>query len=159
MKRSPAPMSMRCWMAASLAMRLPWLTITPLGAEVEPEVYCRKAMSSAAGAWGRQASASARSTWSAATAAMPAKRASAPGRRSEEHTSELQSQSNLVCRLLLEKKKKNKMKKNTNEVESYTQLNEYVMLETKHKATRTQAASSENMIITDQHTRSVISNG
>src|SRR5579859_8220110 len=30
----------------------------------------------------------------------------APRRRSEEHTSELQSQSNLVCRLLLEKKKK-----------------------------------------------------
>src|SRR2546430_9834396 len=28
--------------------------------------------------------------------------------RSEEHTSELQSQSNLVCRLLLEKKKNNK---------------------------------------------------
>src|SRR2546427_10852750 len=31
--------------------------------------------------------------------------------RSEEHTSELQSQSNLVCRLLLEKKKKNKNKR------------------------------------------------
>src|SRR2546427_13131169 len=30
--------------------------------------------------------------------------------RSEEHTSELQSQSNLVCRLLLEKKKKNTIK-------------------------------------------------
>src|SRR2546430_9218251 len=30
--------------------------------------------------------------------------------RSEEHTSELQSQSNLVCRLLLEKKKKNSNK-------------------------------------------------
>src|SRR2546430_8924641 len=29
----------------------------------------------------------------------------AAGSRSEEHTSELQSQSNLVCRLLLEKKK------------------------------------------------------
>src|SRR2546430_10978948 len=29
-----------------------------------------------------------------------------PQQRSEEHTSELQSQSNLVCRLLLEKKKK-----------------------------------------------------
>src|SRR5438270_4390869 len=29
------------------------------------------------------------------------------GPRSEEHTSELQSQSNLVCRLLLEKKNKN----------------------------------------------------
>src|SRR5205085_10891174 len=30
-------------------------------------------------------------------------------KRSEEHTSELQSQSNLVCRLLLEKKKKVEM--------------------------------------------------
>src|SRR2546427_6603193 len=29
--------------------------------------------------------------------------------RSEEHTSELQSQSNLVCRLLLEKKKNNRL--------------------------------------------------
>src|SRR2546427_1384503 len=33
---------------------------------------------------------------------------SPPTKRSEEHTSELQSQSNLVCRLLLEKKKKSK---------------------------------------------------
>src|SRR5688572_31228364 len=32
--------------------------------------------------------------------------------RSEEHTFELQSQSNLVCRLLLEKKKKKKKCKN-----------------------------------------------
>src|SRR5438270_9156368 len=44
--------------------------------------------------------------------------------RSEEHTSELQSQSNLVCRLLLEKKKKNKTTKNRaqifNEHSSYT---------------------------------------
>src|SRR5256885_5583844 len=32
--------------------------------------------------------------------------ASSYGRRSEEHTSELQSPCNLVCRLLLEKKKK-----------------------------------------------------
>src|SRR5207302_5896325 len=31
-------------------------------------------------------------------------------RRSEEHTSELQSRENLVCRLLLEKKKKKKIK-------------------------------------------------
>src|SRR2546430_14830327 len=34
-------------------------------------------------------------------------RSSPASGRSEEHTSELQSQSNLVCRLLLEKKKKN----------------------------------------------------
>src|SRR5688572_31222904 len=33
--------------------------------------------------------------------------------RSEEHTSELQSQSNLVCRLLLEKKKKTKKNSKT----------------------------------------------
>src|SRR2546421_9404090 len=33
--------------------------------------------------------------------------------RSEEHTSELQSRSDLVCRLLLEKKKKNKIKNMT----------------------------------------------
>src|SRR5690349_23859944 len=34
-------------------------------------------------------------------------------RRSEEHTSELQSRRDLVCRLLLEKKKKKKKKYNT----------------------------------------------
>src|SRR2546427_13270010 len=33
--------------------------------------------------------------------------------RSEEHTSELQSQSNLVCRLLLEKKKNNRLTSKT----------------------------------------------
>src|SRR2546427_6045842 len=38
--------------------------------------------------------------------------------RSEEHTSELQSQSNLVCRLLLEKKKKTLI--------SYVHLNEII---------------------------------
>src|SRR2546422_11702432 len=32
-----------------------------------------------------------------------------PRKRSEEHTSELQSRLHLVCRLLLEKKKKNKL--------------------------------------------------
>src|SRR2546430_15453424 len=40
-------------------------------------------------------------------AAFPSSRVARHARRrSEEHTSELQSQSNLVCRLLLEKKKK-----------------------------------------------------
>src|SRR5436853_3886317 len=38
-------------------------------------------------------------------------------RRSEEHTSELQSLRHLVCRLLLEKKKKNIYKKRTQETE------------------------------------------
>src|SRR5688572_32596634 len=36
--------------------------------------------------------------------------------RSEEHTSELQSQSNLVCRLLLEKKKKKTKNINNNNI-------------------------------------------
>src|SRR2546422_3066860 len=36
--------------------------------------------------------------------------AGVPPRRSEEHTSELQSRLHLVCRLLLEKKKKNTVK-------------------------------------------------
>src|SRR2546430_6684573 len=40
----------------------------------------------------------------------------APLARSEEHTSELQSQSNLVCRLLLEKKKKTPYHYHTHEV-------------------------------------------
>src|SRR5437588_8411618 len=40
--------------------------------------------------------------------ARSARRAPRAGCRSEEHTSELQSHSDLVCRLLLEKKKKKK---------------------------------------------------
>src|SRR2546427_10865190 len=44
----------------------------------------------------------------------PGARGAREGARSEEHTSELQSQSNLVCRLLLEKKKKKA--KNSKEV-------------------------------------------
>src|SRR5689334_23718211 len=40
----------------------------------------------------------------------PGSRRPRTARRSEEHTSELQSQFHLVCRLLLEKKKKKKQK-------------------------------------------------
>src|SRR5206468_10714603 len=39
--------------------------------------------------------------------------------RSEEHTSELQSRSDLVCRLLLEKKKETKRKRNSKAIEPY----------------------------------------
>src|SRR5438034_7994407 len=39
--------------------------------------------------------------------------------RSEEHTSELQSHSDLVCRLLLEKKKKKKIKKTKNKIKKH----------------------------------------
>src|SRR5690606_41886097 len=44
------------------------------------------------------------SRWPGAAATVT-RRSMANGRRSEEHTSELQSRENLVCRLLLEKKK------------------------------------------------------
>src|SRR2546430_6808223 len=46
--------------------------------------------------------------------------------RSEEHTSELQSQSNLVCRLLLEKKKKKKKHTNPIVTNSYTMSNLFI---------------------------------
>src|SRR5438046_8827177 len=39
-----------------------------------------------------------------------------PTGRSEEHTSELQSLTNLVCRLLLEKKKKNRRKQTASHI-------------------------------------------
>src|SRR5438309_3316123 len=41
------------------------------------------------------------------------------GERSEEHTSELQSQFHLVCRLLLEKKKQNKQEKHYDELQVF----------------------------------------
>src|SRR5256885_6081680 len=52
--------------------------------------------------------ATAASTWRAGSRTRGPTSSSprAPRRRSEEHTSELQSPCNLVCRLLLEKKKK-----------------------------------------------------
>src|SRR5436190_17946196 len=49
-------------------------------------------------------------------------RASTARSRSEEHTSELQSHSDLVCRLLLEKKKKKNIKKLTHYSTIYTIL-------------------------------------
>src|SRR2546427_5225371 len=55
----------------------------------------------------REGKAQERSAAGAGTAAQEKELAgTAAQSRSEEHTSELQSQSNLVCRLLLEKKKK-----------------------------------------------------
>src|SRR5256886_8597040 len=43
----------------------------------------------------------------ATSSSASSRRGRSPTTQSEEHTSELQSQSNLVCRLLLEKKKTN----------------------------------------------------
>src|SRR2546430_7893704 len=48
--------------------------------------------------------------------------------RSEEHTSELQSQSNLVCRLLLEKKKNKKKKTSTMRMRSHRTTSDHTSL-------------------------------
>src|SRR5690349_22134858 len=59
-------------------------------------------------------STSAQGNWKRISSAPGTSRDSKPAEqavsRSEEHTSELQSRRDLVCRLLLEKKKKNKIK-------------------------------------------------
>src|SRR5437588_3913339 len=47
-------------------------------------------------------------------------------KRSEEHTSELQSHSDLVCRLLLEKKKKTKYKHKYKIIKQQTQMNDSI---------------------------------
>src|SRR5688572_31745409 len=53
--------------------------------------------------------------------------------RSEEHTSELQSQSNLVCRLLLEKKKKKKIKIHEDDVNHTQKRNTKKETDNQHK--------------------------
>src|SRR5216683_6052193 len=49
-----------------------------------------------------------------------------PGSRSEEHTSELQSRSDLVCRLLLEKKKKHIKRHHISNKEIRQQQNDHL---------------------------------
>src|SRR2546430_7189557 len=55
-----------------------------------------------------------------ASARVRTRQARVPAPRSEEHTSELQSQSNLVCRLLLEKKKKEHTPRDTSAPQTST---------------------------------------
>src|SRR5438093_8205926 len=54
--------------------------------------------------------------------------------RSEEHTSELQSLTNLVCRLLLEKKKKKKKNKNENKTKTQKKKKESHNLSVQHNS-------------------------
>src|SRR5436309_10536028 len=60
------------------------------------------------------------STRSRGSSAVSASTRNARSPRSEEHTSELQSRENLVCRLLLEKKKKNKESLAPSQTEHHT---------------------------------------
>src|SRR5207237_5385991 len=60
-------------------------------------------------------------------------------RRSEEHTSELQSHLNLVCRLLLEKKKKKRTKdKNIYIKIKQNKKSKSIRIKTQHEATKYQ---------------------
>src|SRR5689334_24787283 len=54
--------------------------------------------------------------------------AEAPPGRSEEHTCELQSQFRLVCRLLLENKKKNKYKTPSNQLRRHNNRSTFSLL-------------------------------
>src|SRR5438034_6290746 len=66
----------------------------------------------------------------AGTPTTPGPRPRATIRRSEEHTSELQSHSDLVCRLLLEKKKKKEKNENNKE---HTNLKVMQLMMQQHK--------------------------
>src|SRR5688572_31852036 len=80
---------------------------------VRPQVQVRlKGVSGRRGSGCRARAQAATGGGFGARGAAAAVASAAPDARSEEHTSELQSQSNLVCRLLLEKKKKIKHTKN-----------------------------------------------
>src|SRR2546425_1656916 len=59
-----------------------------------------------------------------------------PQPRSEEHTSELQSLAYLVCRLLLEKKKKTKQKKNSGNAISVMTATQQSQLAAHHERVR-----------------------
>src|SRR5437660_3279947 len=74
-------------------------------------------------------------------------RAAAGGCRSEEHTSELQSRGHLVCRLLLEKKKKKKYKLRMQKVHKQ-------MITRQHTKTDSEQCTKTNAIQTSyaQHT-------
>src|SRR2546430_7724005 len=79
----------------------PYTTLFRSGAVGKLGLHRRLRPSTAAGR--RRRSRTARTDGSSAWPAAWPRRGAATG-RSEEHTSELQSQSNIVCRLLLEKK-------------------------------------------------------
>src|SRR3712207_8398699 len=53
--------------------------------------------------------------------------------RSEEHTSELQSRQYLVCRLLLEKKKKNNQERKNQMIHTQAMKNQTVLFKDSHK--------------------------
>src|SRR5438046_6319625 len=63
--------------------------------------------------------------------------ASMNSERSEEHTSELQSLTNLVCRLLLEKKKKKKKKKNKENIKKTCNIEQKIYLKNESHQYRT----------------------
>src|SRR5436305_3208423 len=74
----------------------------------------------------RQTGSSAATAHSRRTPRTPARLRSRPARRSEEHTSELQSRPHLVCRLLLEKKKKKIHKKHKKKNNENTKIQQQV---------------------------------
>src|SRR5215469_17627496 len=81
----------------------------------------RRRMAASAGSVRNAAKMSTPATWSMPISHCGTLGAAGALVRSEEHTSELQSRRDLVCRLLLEKKKKTKKRASTKEIVSTVQ--------------------------------------
>src|SRR2546430_5141992 len=87
----------------SISSRL--LVCSQVGSRPSVSPLCGSVSKSGIGMKGAVAGLSQRASPAGGGAAGAARAAALAGARSEEHTAELQSQSKLVCRLLLEKKK------------------------------------------------------
>src|SRR3954449_8382621 len=75
--------------------------------------------------------------------------------RSEEHTSELQSHSHLVCRLLLEKKERRGSEEHTSELQSHSHLVCRLMVETRQPLARALVSASGFAELSDELRREV----
>src|SRR2546422_7215695 len=73
--------------------------------------------------------------WTKRRAGCGSRSIRSPGRRSEEHTSELQSRLHLVCRLLLEKKKKVQPRGSAVRRSTPTQASYSTLADTPHQLT------------------------
>src|SRR2546427_736316 len=86
-----------------LAAALWWGSLSAIGFMAVPMLFAQLPTPAVAGFMAAKLFAA--QTWVSIACAAVLLVLSRRNKRSEEHTSELQSQSNLVCRLLLEKKK------------------------------------------------------
>src|SRR3989454_5220523 len=107
--RQVHPLRARAYQRVSFtpSQRPTWLT-TMWPQKLSRRIVATSVHVSATRVWTRTSAPTTKSSWSNGIHGRPGSTPSRRLKRSEEHTSELQSPCNLVCRLLLEKKKKEK---------------------------------------------------